>query len=103
MAWYDRHSTYSTSIINGVICIIDLNGPTSVINDAEQVIKALYAASGGHMPEPVIYLHGMLPFTPFWDGLDHADGVFTDYYQLDERDMDRAIAKAKERTEGKQP
>ena len=102
---YNPRSKYSVEIIDGVICVVDLDTAEagypykcrSVTNDAEQVIAELYEASGGEMTEPVIYRDS----DGAWNGMGHQDGVFDWFYPLNERDRDRAITKAKARAKEK--
>ncbi|WP_157266396.1 DUF6011 domain-containing protein [Azohydromonas aeria] len=86
-------STYSWTVEDGVICIVDLNGGKSVTNDAENVIADLVTAGAPVDTMPVIYRDSV----GVWDELAVADSRFSTFRSVHERDKGAATAIVKAR------
>lgn len=90
-----KRSSYTTELINSVLCITDLNIGKSVTNDAEHVIADLLRGGWNLNEIPVIYRDNI----GMWDGLQVANGRFIGFFQINEDDQLKAIQSALHRAE----
>jgi hypothetical protein len=72
----------------GVLCLIDHNGPRSLTNDMERVIEDL-ALSGTNVDRPIVYRDS----EGIWDGVVTEDCRFDRFIGLGSRTPDEAIRK----------
>lgn len=85
-------SMYKMENIDGVICIVDLDGDKSVTNDIENVIDDL-ARAGIRLDGPVIYKDS----DGIWDEVLVSDNKFKDFQFINVRKVEDAIAAVKSR------
>ena len=91
------HADFLYALIDGdLLVVLDMDlGNRSVTNDAEWVLKSLKAQLPAKLPATIIYRDS----TGDFDGLEHADGVFTDFYPLNTTNFRAAIYAARNRHE----
>lgn len=81
---------FTWEIRNGVVCIVDLDSGASVTNDVDNVLARISADGVDLRAHPVIYRDSM----GIWDEIVvNADGSFTGFLSINERNPDAAIAK----------
>ena len=85
-------SDYTVAVVDGVICVVDLDcGGRSVTTDAAVVIAVL-AADGIYVDGmPVIYRDS----AGIWDQMLVRNGRFAGFAPISERDRDDAVGKVK--------
>ena len=93
MTIYHKRSTYSWTLEDGVICIVDQNRGMSVSNDAENVIQDFIDRGVDVVNQPLIYRDSLGD----WDCLQVLSGAFGGFKSLGGlTDKKMAIAKVKQ-------
>lgn len=90
---FAHRASYTHDVVQGVVCITDLDGPKSVTNDAENVVADLVRAGVILPTTPVIYRDTM----GVWDELVVTGGRFVGFRPVTERDQAAAVAKIRAR------
>jgi hypothetical protein len=86
-------ANFTYKIIDGVICITDLDTGKSVTNDVENVLSDISAQVGTEemLLRPIIYCDSMQT----WDGIKvNSRGEFESFFSISETDQTKAIKKA---------
>jgi len=91
MSFKNKVNFYA-EFVDGVLCIIDTDGPISVTNDVENVIDRIREV-GIDLTKPVIYRNS----EGVWDGLLIKDGKFAGFIFLNTEDRYWAIHFIKEK------
>ncbi len=86
-------SIYEVQVIDGVICITDLDGVKSVTNDIEDIIGDL-ARAGLSLDAPIIYCDS----NGIWDGVKVENGEFKGFRILAGQFRHEAVAAIKQMT-----
>lgn len=85
---------FTTSIHGSIIALVDKDEGRTVTNDADAVIACL-ATNYDLSKFRVIYRDTR----GIWDEMVVRDGRFADFRSINERELDKALAKVRERTE----
>ena len=83
-------ASFTVELVDGVICIVDLDDGPSVTNSAEAVIADV-GRQGFDLSLPVIYRDTM----GVWDRLLVSGGKFSGFASVNETDRTLAVAKVK--------
>ncbi|MGF9764301.1 DUF6011 domain-containing protein [Microvirga sp. 0TCS3.31] len=87
-----RRSNYSVGVVDGIVCVVDLDlGARSVTNDADNVIADLVADGTLQPGQRVIYRDSR----HVWDELVVRDGRFVGLAAVNEINQDKALVKIK--------
>ena len=86
---FGNHATYSYSVGQGVICIIDEDDGPSDTNTAPQVIEDLRHAGLDLLNQRVIYRDTL----GTWDEIVVQDGMFSGFKSIHEKTQQDAIQK----------